>query len=102
MVHRSEVRVGSPKIKKYLDQHLRKDRLRFVACGSVDDGKSTLLGRLVFDSDGLYEDQINSLKLDRKISSKKGKILDFSLLFDGLLEQSFERTFSSIVHVLLF
>lgn len=87
MVHRSEVRVGSPKIKKYLDQNLRKDRLRFVACGSVDDGKSSLLGRLVFDSDGLYEDQINSLKLDRKISSKKGKILDFSLLFDGLLAE---------------
>ncbi|MEO0398518.1 MAG: sulfate adenylyltransferase subunit CysN [Pseudomonadota bacterium] len=68
----------------YLDNHERKSMLRFITCGSVDDGKSTLIGRLLYDSKLLYEDQIETLKADsQKVGTQGGKI-DFALLVDGL------------------
>lgn len=61
-----------------------KDTLRFITCGSVDDGKSTLIGRLLYDSRMLFEDQIRALEQDSRISGNAGGDLDFSLLVDGL------------------
>ncbi|HEY3497100.1 MAG TPA: sulfate adenylyltransferase subunit CysN, partial [Polyangiaceae bacterium] len=65
----------------YLEQHQNKELLRFVSVGSVDDGKSTLIGRLLFDTHGIYEDQLSAVK---RASSKAGRELDLSLLTDGL------------------
>lgn len=62
----------------------RKDLLRFLTCGSVDDGKSTLIGRLLYDSKSVYEDQLESLTADSKRLGSVGGGLDFSLLLDGL------------------
>ena len=73
-------------IEKFLDQHEKKSLLRFITCGSVDDGKSTLIGRLLFDSKLIFEDQIKALKNDtEKIGTTKqsGKF-DYALLLDGL------------------
>jgi sulfate adenylyltransferase subunit 1 (EFTu-like GTPase family) len=65
----------------FLEQHQNKELLRFVSVGSVDDGKSTLIGRLLYDTNGVYEDQISAV---RKASNKTGRDLDLSLLTDGL------------------
>ena len=71
-------------IKAYLAQHERKELLRFLTCGSVDDGKSTLIGRLLHDSKLIYEDQLAAIEADSlKSGSLDGK-LDLSLLVDGL------------------
>src|SRR5271168_1758318 len=66
----------------FLEQNLNKDLLRFTTAGSVDDGKSTLIGRLLHDSKTLYEDQLASVKKSR-INRANGAV-DFSLLTDGL------------------
>jgi sulfate adenylyltransferase large subunit len=71
-----------PDIEAFLDQDRHKDLLRFTTAGSVDDGKSTLIGRLLYDSRGVYEDQIAALKRST-VNRSTGKI-DFSLLTDGL------------------
>ena len=68
----------------YLDRHENKDILRFIACGSVDDGKSTLIGRLLYESHQILGDQMEALKADSKKSGTLGGDLDFSLLVDGL------------------
>jgi bifunctional enzyme CysN/CysC len=68
-------------ILAYLEQHQNKELLRFTSVGSVDDGKSTLIGRLLFDTHGIYEDQLSAVK---RASSKSGRELDLSLLTDGL------------------
>ncbi|HVR18238.1 MAG TPA: GTP-binding protein, partial [Polyangiaceae bacterium] len=65
----------------YLEQHQNKELLRFVSVGSVDDGKSTLIGRLIHDTHGIYEDQLSAMK---RASKKGGRELDLSLLTDGL------------------
>ena len=71
-------------VEAHLDQHQQKQLLRFVAVGSVDDGKSTLIGRLLHDTKGIYEDQLSAVKAASKHSgSAKGEI-DFALLTDGL------------------
>ena len=62
------------------------DTLRFITCGSVDDGKSTLLGRLLYDNKSIYEDQLSQVKKDTKSFHNKENI-DFSLLLDGLLAE---------------
>ena len=54
-------------INAYLEQHERKELLRFITCGSVDDGKSTLIGRLLYDSKMIYEDQLAKLKKDSAV-----------------------------------
>ena len=71
-------------IDAYLESHQNKSLLRFITCGSVDDGKSTLIGRLLYDSKMLFEDQLAQLKQDSKKSGTKGQDIDFSLLVDGL------------------
>jgi bifunctional enzyme CysN/CysC len=58
--------------------------LRFITCGSVDDGKSTLIGRLLYDSKSLFDDQLDTLAADSKAVGTQGANLDFALLVDGL------------------
>ena len=68
----------------YLERHQLKDRLRFIACGSVDDGKSTLIGRLLYESQTIFDDQLAALAVDSKQSGTQDGELDFALLLDGL------------------
>lgn len=71
-------------IKAFLDKDEQKDLLRLLTAGSVDDGKSTLIGRLLFDSKKLYEDQLDALKRDSKRLGNAGEHIDYALLLDGL------------------
>ena len=71
-------------IKAFLDKDEQKDLLRFLTAGSVDDGKSTLIGRLLFDSKRIYEDQLDALKRDSKRVGNAGDHIDYALLLDGL------------------
>ena len=71
-------------IDAYLDQHQHKTMLRFITCGSVDDGKSTLIGRLLYDSKMIFEDQLDALAADSKKVGTQGQDIDFALLVDGL------------------
>ena len=82
MSHKSEL--ISSDINAYLAQHERKELLRLLTCGSVDDGKSTLIGRLLHDSKMIYEDQLAAIEADSaKSGSTEGK-LNLALLVDGL------------------
>ncbi len=71
-------------IDAYLDRHQHKTMLRFITCGSVDDGKSTLIGRLLYDSKMIFEDQLAALEADSKRVGTQGGEIDFALLVDGL------------------
>jgi bifunctional enzyme CysN/CysC len=71
-------------IDAYLDQHQHKTMLRFITCGSVDDGKSTLIGRLLYDAKMIFEDQLAALETDSKKVGTQGQEIDFALLVDGL------------------
>jgi bifunctional enzyme CysN/CysC len=71
-------------ITAYLDSHQHKTMLRFITCGSVDDGKSTLIGRLLYDSKMIFEDQLATLEADSKRMGTQGAAIDFALLVDGL------------------
>ncbi|WP_458238901.1 GTP-binding protein, partial [Pseudomonas sp. P5_A2_2] len=71
-------------IEQYLKSHENKSLLRFITCGSVDDGKSTLIGRLLYESKMLFEDQLSQLEADSKKVGTQGGDLDFALLVDGL------------------
>ena len=71
-------------IDAYLKQHQHKSLLRFITCGSVDDGKSTLIGRLLYDSKMIFEDQLAALEADSKRVGTQGQEIDFALLVDGL------------------
>ncbi|MES1158708.1 MAG: sulfate adenylyltransferase subunit CysN [Terricaulis silvestris] len=71
-------------IGAYLEQHQHKSLLRFITCGSVDDGKSTLIGRLLYDSKMIFEDQLAALEADSKKQGTQGEEIDFALLVDGL------------------
>jgi len=71
-------------IDSYLAQHQRKTLLRFITCGSVDDGKSTLIGRLLYDSRMIFDDQLAQLEADSKRVGTQGQEIDFALLVDGL------------------
>ena len=72
-------------IEEYLDQDEKKDLLRFLTAGSVDDGKSTLIGRLLFDSKKLYEDQLSALERDsQRVGNAGAGHIDYALLLDGL------------------
>src|SRR5471030_611941 len=71
-------------IDAYLDSHQKKSLLRFITCGSVDDGKSTLIGRLLYDSKMIFEDQLAALERDSKKVGTQGGEIDFALLVDGL------------------
>ncbi|MBX3565305.1 MAG: sulfate adenylyltransferase subunit CysN [Sphingomonas sp.] len=71
-------------ISAYLALHQSKSLLRFITCGSVDDGKSTLIGRLLYDSKQIFEDQLSALESDSKRVGTQGQEIDFALLVDGL------------------
>src|SRR6266849_4175487 len=74
----------STDIEQYLRQHEHKSLLRFITCGSVDDGKSSLIGRLLFESKMLFEDQLAAVAADSKKWGTQGGDIDFALLVDGL------------------
>lgn len=74
----------STDIEAYLHQHEQKSLLRFITCGSVDDGKSTLIGRLLYDSRMIFEDQLAALEADSRKMGTQGQNIDFALLVDGL------------------
>ncbi|MFC4819878.1 sulfate adenylyltransferase subunit CysN [Dokdonella ginsengisoli] len=71
-------------VERYLDLHENKSLLRFITCGSVDDGKSTLIGRLLYESKSLLDDQLGALDADSRRYGTQGDALDFALLVDGL------------------
>jgi sulfate adenylyltransferase subunit 1 len=71
-------------IEQYLHEHENKDLLRFITCGSVDDGKSTLIGRLLHDSKMIFDDQLAAITRDSKKSGTTGEEVDLALLVDGL------------------
>src|SRR6202050_2650450 len=82
MAHQSELIAKD--IGAYLHAHERKSLLRFITCGSVDDGKSTLIGRLLYESKMIYEDQFAAIEADSHKWGTQGKEIDFALLVDGL------------------
>lgn len=82
MSHKSDLIATD--IDAYLKQHEQKQLLRFITCGSVDDGKSTLIGRLLYDSKMIYEDQLAQIEADSKIVGTTGGGFDPALLTDGL------------------
>src|ERR687898_1395884 len=82
MAHKSDL--ISSDIHAYLKSHEHKGLLRFITCGSVDDGKSTLIGRLLYESKLIFEDQLAALEADSKRIGTQGGELDFALLVDGL------------------
>src|SRR3546814_7831810 len=71
-------------VAAYLQQHEAKGLLRFITCGSVDDGKSTLIGRLLHDTRLLLDDQLSALESDSKRHGTQNGEIDFALLVDGL------------------
>ena len=82
MSHQSEL--IDRDILAYLAQHEQKELLRFLTCGNVDDGKSTLIGRLLHDSKMIYEDHLAAIKKDSLKSGTTGGEVDLALLVDGL------------------
>ncbi len=82
MAHTSDL--ISSDIEQYLHQHEHKSLLRFITCGSVDDGKSTLIGRLLYESKMIYEDQFAAIEADSQKWGTQGREIDFALLVDGL------------------
>ncbi|HEU4483971.1 MAG TPA: sulfate adenylyltransferase subunit CysN [Povalibacter sp.] len=82
MAHKSDLIATD--IQAYLKAHEHKSLLRFITCGSVDDGKSTLIGRLLYESKMIFEDQLAALEADSKKVGTQGGDLDFALLVDGL------------------
>src|SRR5512138_2934169 len=82
MAHKSDLIATD--IQGYLKAHEHKGLLRFITCGSVDDGKSTLIGRLLYESKLIFEDQLAALEADSKKVGTQGGELDFALLVDGL------------------
>ncbi len=75
---------SSSLVADYLRQHETKGLLRFITCGSVDDGKSTLIGRLLHDTKRLFDDQVAALEADSRRHGTQGEAIDFALLVDGL------------------
>ena len=82
MAHKSDLIATD--ILGYLKSHQYKSLLRFITCGSVDDGKSTLIGRLLYESKMIFEDHMAALEADSKKSGTRGEEIDFALLVDGL------------------
>src|SRR5438128_2646587 len=79
-----EAALATEDIQTYLDRHQRKELLRFLTCGSVDDGKSTLIGRLLHDTKMIYEDQLAAVRRDSAKVGTTGGDIDLALLTDGL------------------
>ena len=72
------------RVQEYIDTQANLDLLRFITCGSVDDGKSTLIGRMLYEAQLIFEDQVASLQQDSKRQGTQGGDIDFALLVDGL------------------
>ncbi len=85
MAHQSDLIAEN--IEAYLKEHENKEILRFITCGSVDDGKSTLIGRLLYDSKMIFEDQLAAIEKDSKKSGTTGDKIDLALLVDGLASE---------------
>ncbi|MBD3797974.1 MAG: sulfate adenylyltransferase subunit CysN [Campylobacterales bacterium] len=85
MAHQSDLIADN--IEAYLKEHENKEILRFITCGSVDDGKSTLIGRLLYDSKMIFEDQLSAIEKDSKKSGTTGDKIDLALLVDGLASE---------------
>ncbi len=85
MSHQSDLITTN--IEKYLKMHENKEILRFITCGSVDDGKSTLIGRLLYDSKMIFEDQLEAISKDSKKHGTTGDKIDLALLVDGLASE---------------
>ncbi len=85
-------------INAYLEQHQHKTMLRFITCGSVDDGKSTLIGRLLYDSKMIFEDQLAALEADSKRVGTQGQEIDFALLVDGLAAEREQGITIDVAH----
>ena len=85
MAHQSDLIAQN--IEQYLHEHENKEILRFITCGSVDDGKSTLIGRLLYDSKMIFEDQLAAIEKDSKKSGTTGDKIDLALLVDGLASE---------------
>lgn len=79
-----EMDLARQDIEAYLDQNEHKELLRLLTCGNVDDGKSTLIGRLLHDTKGIYEDQLAAVAKDSKVFGTQGNAIDLALLVDGL------------------
>ena len=75
------------RVNQYLDEQANLDTLRFITCGSVDDGKSTLIGRMLYEAQLIFEDQVASLQNDSKKMGTQGGEIDFALLVDGLASE---------------
>ena len=75
------------RVNQYLEEQASLDTLRFITCGSVDDGKSTLIGRMLFEAQMIFEDQVASLQIDSKKIGSQGGEIDFALLVDGLTSE---------------
>ena len=75
------------RVNQYLDEQASLDTLRFITCGSVDDGKSTLIGRMLYEAQLIFEDQVASLQNDSKKMGTQGGDIDFALLVDGLASE---------------
>jgi len=75
------------RVNQYLEEQANLDTLRFITCGSVDDGKSTLIGRILFEAQMIFEDQVAALKSDSKKMGTQGGEIDFALLVDGLASE---------------
>src|SRR5437764_13481613 len=71
-------------VRSWLAEQEKKELLRFITCGSVDDGKSTLIGRLLYDTKQIFDDQLAALESDSKRHGTQGEKVDFALLVDGL------------------
>ena len=82
MAHKDELIATD--IDTYLKVHENKSLLRFITCGSVDDGKSTLIGRLLYESKLVFEDQLAAIEADSKKVGTQGDDIDLALLVDGL------------------
>jgi len=83
-MHTESNKLIAEDINQYLKIHESKSMLRFITCGSVDDGKSTLIGRLLYESKALFEDQLDAAEADSKKWGTQGSEIDFALLVDGL------------------
>jgi len=97
MAHASDLIAEN--IDAYLTSHQYKSLLRFITCGSVDDGKSTLIGRLLYDSKMIFEDQLAALEADSKRDGTQGDNIDFALLVDGLAAEHRAQRLARTLHV---
>lgn len=85
-------------LQEYLDRQQRVDLLRFITCGSVDDGKSTLIGRLLWESQQILDDQLNALRQDSLKHGTQQKEIDFALLVDGLMAEREQKITIDVAH----